>query len=123
MKTIDHLIEHYPLYNWEEIRVPKIKFKFIWYDFWVGFYWDRKTKTLYICPLPMLVIEIRNEKEIPCGSCGSKTRKTAFHTGDGWALQLECTKYECELIAELPWPSEGEYLTTKDLIKLGYELI
>jgi hypothetical protein len=31
---------------------------FRWYDLWVGFYWDRKTRTLYICPLPMIGVAI-----------------------------------------------------------------
>ena len=28
---------------------------FKWYDLWVGFYWDRKARTLYFCPLPCIV--------------------------------------------------------------------
>ena len=32
---------------------------FAWYDLWAGAYWDRKTRTLYVCPLPMCVIMIR----------------------------------------------------------------
>ena len=40
--------------------MPKIrvKFSFLWYDFWVGFYYDRANKILYICPVPMCVIKI-----------------------------------------------------------------
>lgn len=37
----------------------KIRVRFAWYDLWVGAYWDRKGRTLYLCPLPMLLVEIR----------------------------------------------------------------
>ena len=36
----------------------KIKLMFCWYDFWVGGYWNRTFKVLYICPLPMFVIRL-----------------------------------------------------------------
>jgi hypothetical protein len=29
--------------------------KFCWYDFWIGFYWDRKNKILHFCPFPTVV--------------------------------------------------------------------
>lgn len=32
---------------------------FRWYDLWIGAYWDRATKTLYVCPLPMVGVRIR----------------------------------------------------------------
>jgi hypothetical protein len=31
---------------------------FRWYDLWVGAYWDRHTRTLYVCPLPMVGVKV-----------------------------------------------------------------
>lgn len=35
-----------------------MKVKFAWYDCWVGAYWDRQARVLYVCPLPMLVVVV-----------------------------------------------------------------
>ena len=35
----------------------RIKFFFAWYDFWVGFYYDREFKELYFCPFPCVVFK------------------------------------------------------------------
>ena len=41
----------------------KVTIFFAWYDFWVGAYYDRKSRTLYICPLPMLVIKLEAQSD------------------------------------------------------------
>lgn len=35
-----------------------IRFFFAWYDFWIGWYYNQVNDELYICPLPMCVINI-----------------------------------------------------------------
>lgn len=37
------------------MRLHYIKFRFIWYDFWVGLFWDQHKRILYLCPLPCCV--------------------------------------------------------------------
>jgi hypothetical protein len=36
----------------------KIKCFLAWYDFWIGWFWSQKSRTLYICPLPMVCISL-----------------------------------------------------------------
>jgi hypothetical protein len=41
-----------------QIRNKIIRVQFKWYDMWIGLFYDRKSKTTYICPFPTLVISI-----------------------------------------------------------------
>jgi hypothetical protein len=36
----------------------KLSIFFAWYDFWVGWFYDRKKRVVYICLLPMVVIKV-----------------------------------------------------------------
>lgn len=36
----------------------RVKFFFAWFDFWVGFYYDKLGKCLYFCPLPCCVFKL-----------------------------------------------------------------
>lgn len=33
------------------------------FDLWVGAYWDRNARALYVCPLPMIGIKVQLRKE------------------------------------------------------------
>jgi len=36
-----------------------IRFTLVWYDLWVGFYYDEKHGILYFTPIPMLPIQFQ----------------------------------------------------------------
>ena len=37
-------------------EVMDVRLFFAWYDAWVGLYFDRKARALYVCPLPFVVL-------------------------------------------------------------------
>ena len=41
----------------------KISVFFAWYDMWIGAYWDKSKRILYICPIPCVVIKIDKRRE------------------------------------------------------------
>lgn len=43
----------------------KVKMILKWFDFWVGFYWDSKKKSLYFFPVPCIGFVFKFGKEIP----------------------------------------------------------
>lgn len=45
----------------------KISFIFAWYDLWIGLFYDRKNKWLYIFPVPCIgiVIKFKTIKNTP----------------------------------------------------------
>ncbi len=38
---------------------PRVSFLFAWYDLWVGAFWDRKSRKLYILPVPCVGIVVQ----------------------------------------------------------------
>ena len=39
-------------------EMKRVKFMFAWYDLWVGVYWNRSFRYLYIFPIPMFGVRV-----------------------------------------------------------------
>ncbi len=44
--------------HFEVMKRIKIKIFWAWYDSWIGAYWNKDKRVLYICPLMWVVIAI-----------------------------------------------------------------
>lgn len=41
----------------------RIRPLFAWYDLWIGAFWDRKQRKLYLLPLPMIGVVLQFKVE------------------------------------------------------------
>jgi hypothetical protein len=40
----------------------KVKISFVWYDLWIGAFYDRKNNIIYVCPIPTILITLSFKK-------------------------------------------------------------
>lgn len=63
------------LYGRARQRKPRLfefSMRFAWYDGWMGFYWDRAQRCLYVCPLPFWVWAWQFSRSRKCKQCGRR---------------------------------------------------
>lgn len=80
----------------------KIKPLFAWYDLWVGAFWDRAKRKLYVLPLPCIGIVFELSECQRCDGMGFVFRQGSFF---GWSLgYLPATCSECrgKKVVQLP---------------------
>lgn len=53
-------------------------FQFLWYDFWVGLFYDQKKRILYFCPLPCCVFKFEAVEHQMHQTRLTATQKEAF---------------------------------------------
>jgi hypothetical protein len=109
--------------NTQIVKVWHADTLFKWFDFWVGFFFDRPGKALYICVIPMLPLKIWYTEHQKCPICGLPMNKIAIDTGDGWLLEWECKGCDYSTEDGYPWPYGDEILTAAQLEHRGFEVV
>lgn len=56
-----------------------IGFEFLWFDFWVGFFYDKKKYILYVCPLPCCVFKFEAVEQLRAADVCRVCKKTKEH--------------------------------------------
>ncbi len=46
----------------------RVSFHLLWYDMWIGAFWDTKKRVLYVCPLPCCVFKFERRDAAAKGS-------------------------------------------------------
>lgn len=61
----------------------KLSAFFAWYDLWIGAYWSAESRTLYLCPLPMLCVAV-TFRPTRGGLATAKLYKAELHPASWW---------------------------------------
>ncbi len=74
----------------------RIKIFWAWYDSWIGAYWNKDKRVLYICPLMWIVIAIsirpKEQEDIRCKYC--TTQITEGDTCFSCSIELRLEEQE-----------------------------
>ena len=94
-----------PVWLYWAYKGYKVTALFAWYDFWIGVYWDRKKRLLYVFPLPMLGFVVN------CQNCKSLGHDWESDGGRPcpWDLSHDCSQpvHRCKRCGVYDYGSEG----------------
>ena len=95
----------------------KLTIKFDRRDIWVGAFWDREKRTLYVCPLPMLVFILRAE---PAADAKRRAERTEveLHAASRW----DCPECGIENFTRMIRPESIDREETISLLREKYGL-
>lgn len=76
--------------SFKKFGMKKVSLLFKWYDLWIGIFWDKKTHTFYIFPIPMFGIAIFFGGH--CKWCNKSKKKIDMYTKLNGGHCKQCEK-------------------------------
>ncbi len=58
---------------------------------------------------------------IVCTRCRKKIKAIAHNTGEGWSFDLECECQDLYNYLHFDWPTDEEWISSREVKKLGFE--
>ena len=58
---------------------------------------------------------------IVCTRCRKKIKAIAHNTGEGWSFDLECECQDLYNYLHFDWPTDEEWISSREVRKLGFE--
>lgn len=95
--------------------LPRVALRFAWFDCWIGWFWDRRRRHLYICLIPMLPLILRFPWRRRCDVVGCRAPATHVCRRPGSVLfgdplceehsKIPCSQIRLGYAAHVPLPA------------------